>query len=133
MKPQRLCRKRPECMKLAAARAAAHPLALAVVCGNTSLSFGELQERSSLLAHYLRGAGVRPESVVGLCLPPGAQMLTALLAVWKAGAAYLPLDPGSPAQRLAFMLSDCKVTAVAGALESLQDLPSQACPADRAR
>ena len=110
--------------ELVAARAAADPVAVAAVCGNASLSFGELEDRSSRLARYLRDAGVGPESVVGLCLPRGLDLLPALLAVWQAGAAYLFLDPGYPADRLAFMLADCSVTIVVGTQEALEDLPA---------
>ena len=92
--------------ELAAARAAVGPDVVAVTCGGVSLSYGGLEERANRLAHYLRGVGVGGESVVGLCLERGAGMVVAMLAVWKAGGAYLPLDPGYPAGRLAFMLAD---------------------------
>ena len=92
--------------ELAAARAGVGPDVVAVTCGGVSLSYGGLEERANRLAHYLRGVGVGGESVVGLCLERGAGMVVAMLAVWKAGGAYLPLDPGYPAGRLAFMLAD---------------------------
>jgi amino acid adenylation domain-containing protein len=87
------------------ARAAAAPDAVAVVCGDMAVSYGELAVRAGRLALYLRRAGATTESVVGLCLDRGAEMVTAMLGVWLAGAAYLPLDPGYPAARLGFMLA----------------------------
>ena len=109
---------------LVAARARASADALAVISGQVQLTYGVLDERANKLAHYLRGAGTGPEAVIGLCLPRSAEMITAIVAVWRAGAAYLPLDPAYPAERLAFMLADSRVTAVLGATADLAELPA---------
>ena len=100
--------------ELVAARAAACPDAVAVVCGEESLTYAELEERADLLARYLRHMGAGVETVVGLCLDRGMDLVVAALAVWKAGGAYLPLDPGYPAERLAFMLADSGAAVLVG-------------------
>ena len=92
--------------ELFAAQVAKTPDATAAVFEADSLSYGELDARSSQLAHHLRALGVGPEVVVGLCLERSLEMLVALLAILKAGGAYLPLDPDYPRERLAFMLED---------------------------
>ncbi|HBL28106.1 MAG TPA: hypothetical protein DD490_14835, partial [Acidobacteria bacterium] len=81
------------------------PDRLAVVAGDL-LTFRELDVRANRLAHHLRAAGAGPEVPVALCLDRSAEAVVAILAVWKAGSCYVPLDPAQPADRLAFLLSD---------------------------
>jgi amino acid adenylation domain-containing protein len=89
-----------------AALAAERPEAVAALCAGESLSYGELNGRANRLANRLMALGVRPDSLVGICLEPSLEMVVAVLGVLKAGGAYVPLDPTYPGERLAFMLSD---------------------------
>lgn len=86
--------------QLFADQAARTPESIAVVCGQQSLTFAELDRRANQLAHHLRGQGVGPEAVVAILLEPGLEMAVALLGVMKAGGAFLPLDPGYPRERI---------------------------------
>ncbi|MFJ4306582.1 amino acid adenylation domain-containing protein, partial [Streptomyces pseudovenezuelae] len=114
--------------ELIVARASAAPDAVAVVSGGRVLSYGGLVARAGRLAHVLRARGVGAESVVGLCLPRGVDMVVAVLGVWLAGGTYLPLDPEYPADRLEFMVADsgAQVVLREGDLELSEDLPSTA-------
>ncbi|PWI60271.1 non-ribosomal peptide synthetase DhbF [Bacillus subtilis] len=89
-------------------QAALRPDAIAVVYENQELSYAELNERANRLARMLISEGVGPEQFVALALPRSLEMTVGLLAVLKAGAAYLPLDPDYPADRIAFMLKDAQ-------------------------
>ncbi|MGW5354054.1 non-ribosomal peptide synthase/polyketide synthase [Streptomyces sp. NPDC004031] len=89
-------------------RAARTPQAVAVEFEDTSLSYAELDARVEQLARTLAARGARPEAVVAVALPRSLALVVALLAVHRAGAAYLPLDTGHPAERLAHMLGDAR-------------------------
>ncbi|WP_147488493.1 AMP-binding protein, partial [Burkholderia pseudomallei] len=84
------------------------PEAAAVICGDETLSYTDLDARANRLAHYLRGQGVGPDTRVGLALGRGVEMMTGLLAVLKAGGAYVPLDPGYASERLRAILDDSR-------------------------
>src|SRR5262249_47006720 len=82
------------------------PHAIAVVYEEQSLTYSELNVRANRLAYHLRGLGVEPEARVAICMERGLEMVVALLGALKAGAAYLPLDPAYPSERLRLMLED---------------------------
>jgi amino acid adenylation domain-containing protein len=82
------------------------PDAPALLFQKQFVSYKELNEKANQIAHALIRRGIGPESLVGVCLRRTPQLVTALLGVWKAGAAYVPLDPDYPAERLSFMVSD---------------------------
>jgi amino acid adenylation domain-containing protein len=82
------------------------PDAVALVCGDASLTYRELNCRANQVAHYLQALGISPEMLVGLCIERSLAMVVGLLGILKAGAAYVPLDPTYPPERLAFMLED---------------------------
>jgi natural product biosynthesis luciferase-like monooxygenase protein len=92
--------------------AEAQPDAVAVVHGTTSLSYGELADRARELAWQLAAAGIGPESRVGVCVDRSAELVVALLGILGAGAAYVPLDPGHPRERLDVVLADARLDAI---------------------
>ncbi|MFE6690608.1 amino acid adenylation domain-containing protein [Streptomyces sp. NPDC057743] len=87
-------------------QAARTPGAVAVRDGRRTLTYAQLESEADVLAGYLSGCGVGPEDLVALALPGAAEMVVAMLAVLKAGAAYLPVDPAYPAARIAYLLED---------------------------
>ncbi|MFD7136488.1 amino acid adenylation domain-containing protein [Streptomyces sp. NPDC059894] len=92
--------------RLVEERAALQPHEPAVLSDTGDLTYRELDERANRLAHHLRSLGAAPGGVVAVCLARGPEQITALLAVLKSGAAYVPLDPEHPADRLAYLLAD---------------------------
>ncbi|WP_329298201.1 amino acid adenylation domain-containing protein [Streptomyces sp. NBC_00659] len=95
----------------------------AVLASDTDLTYGELNERANRLAHHLIAHGVGPEQFVALALPRTAQTLVALLAVLKAGAAYMPVDPAYPADRIAYLLQNADPALVLTVEETARMLP----------
>ncbi|HEX7733769.1 MAG TPA: condensation domain-containing protein, partial [Ktedonobacteraceae bacterium] len=91
-------------------QAALRPDALALSWEEEHLSYQELNSRANCLARALVEQGVKPESRVGLCLERSLDLVIGLLAILKAGGAYVPLDPAYPAERLAFLLTDARIT-----------------------
>ncbi|MDR6675810.1 non-ribosomal peptide synthetase, partial [Xanthomonas sp. 1678] len=88
------------------AQAARQPEAIALVFGDQSLSYGQLNVKANQLAHRLRALGVGPERRVALCAQRGLELVIGILGILKAGGAYVPLDPAYPAARLAWLLED---------------------------
>ncbi len=92
------------------AQAARSPQAVAVKYHDQELTYGELNGRANQIAHYLLQRGVRPDTLVGLCVERSVEMVVAILGILKAGGAYVPLDPTYPAERLAFMVQDAQLS-----------------------
>jgi amino acid adenylation domain-containing protein len=86
------------------------PQRIAVEFEGRQLTYAELNARANQLAHYLRGLGVGPETLVGIATERSLEMLVSVLGVFKAGGAYVPLDPAYPAERLAFMVRDSGIS-----------------------
>ncbi|MFG2548259.1 amino acid adenylation domain-containing protein, partial [Streptomyces sp. NPDC048594] len=101
-------------VELFAEQVARDPGAVAVVCGEVELSYGELDERASRLAGVLRARGVGSESVVGVMFERSVDAVVALLGVWKAGGAYLFINPSYPEERVSLLVAEagpvCMVT-----------------------
>lgn len=112
---------------LFAAQVAARPRAVALSFGSAHLSYAELDARAERLAEQLTAMGAGPGAMVGLCLPRSLDLIVALVAILKSGAAYLPLDPAYPGERLAFMVEDADAAIV------IASYHADWLPADRKR
>ena len=100
------------------------PDATAIVFRDESLTYRELDERATQLAGYLKRSGVRPESLVGVCLDRSTEAIVSLLGILKAGGAYVPLDPESPKERLSYILDDAQVRVVLSHTNLLDRFPT---------
>jgi aspartate racemase len=108
------------------AQVARSPGAIALFRGDQTLTYQELDERANQLAGYLIACGVQPEMPVAVCIDRSLAMVVAILGILKAGGAYIPLDPGYPTERLAFILHDTgsRIVVTQSALSGLfQDQP----------
>ncbi|MFF2810182.1 amino acid adenylation domain-containing protein [Streptomyces sp. NPDC058000] len=110
------------------AQVARTPDAVAVAHDRAQLSYGELNARANRLAHHLIGRGVGPERIVALALPRSVDLVVAILAVLKTGAAYLPVDPDYPADRITYMLGDARPVLVLSDAEIARTLPRTEVP-----
>ncbi|MGO4773893.1 amino acid adenylation domain-containing protein, partial [Flavobacterium sp. W22_SRS_FK3] len=88
------------------------PDAIAVVFQEDTLTYKELHQRSNQLSHYLHGQGIIADSLVGICLDRNLEMVIGILGILKSGAAYVPIDPEYPSDRIAYMLSDASIKIV---------------------
>ncbi len=104
------------------------PDAVALVCGEERVTYGELDVRANRLAHALRDRGVGPEVRVGVCLPRGMDPIVALLAVFKAGGVYVPLDTNYPAERLSFMMNDSGIELLLASPSTVGTVPDAGVP-----
>ncbi len=109
--------------RLFAAQAARTPQAIAVESESGSLTYAQLDERSTQLAVFLRGEGVRPETLVGICLQRTPDLVVAVLGVLKSGGAYVPLDPSFPEHRIAMMAEDARLALILTDADSEDVLP----------
>ncbi|WP_342089484.1 AMP-binding protein, partial [Dyadobacter sp. OTU695] len=97
---------------------------IALVFEGRAMSYGELDAASNRLGHYLRGLGVGPESLVGICLDRGMDMIVGILGILKSGGAYVPIDPEYPLERISYMVSDSGVSYVVSSAGLSERLPA---------
>ena len=103
------------------------PDGIALTDGPQALTYAELNRRSNRVANHLCSLGVRSDDLVGLCLPRSLDMAVGTLGILKAGAAYVPMDPANPADRLAFMLDDAQAPVLITSQSVAQRLPAAKC------
>ncbi len=108
--------------------AARHPDRTAATCGGDHLTYAELSARANRLARGLAAQGIGPGAIVALALPRSLDLVVGLLAVAKSGAAYLPMDPDYPADRLAYMLDDASPAALITDTATARKLPANVLP-----
>ncbi len=110
-----------------AARTAEAPDAHAVCADSNSLTYREMDREANRLARKLRSRGAGKETLVGVCLPRSLEMVVSMLAIWKTGAAYVPLDPGNPPDRLATIVEDAQIAILVCTPEIERRLAKTAC------
>ncbi|HET9479164.1 MAG TPA: non-ribosomal peptide synthetase, partial [Pyrinomonadaceae bacterium] len=101
------------------------PDAVAVAFGDEPLSYRDLNQRANQWAHRLRRLGAKPETLIGICVERSVEMIVGLLAILKAGAAYVPLAPDSPPERLEWMLKGARIQLLLTQQKLLSKLPAE--------
>jgi amino acid adenylation domain-containing protein len=109
--------------ELFAAWARRAPEAVALLDGREAVTYGALDRRASVLARQLRSLGVGPETPVGLCMERTPELLVGVLGIWKAGSAYVPLDPSYPTERLGWIITDAALPVVVATGSTAAVLP----------
>ncbi len=99
------------------------PNAIAVIFNDKAVSYQELNEQSNRLADYLISKGIQPKTLIGISLKRSIEMITSILAVLKAGCAYVPIDPTYPKERISFMLTDSNIPVLLTQKSVLEELP----------
>jgi amino acid adenylation domain-containing protein len=112
--------------QLVSACAARTPEAIALKTGTKAMTYGELDRKANQLAHYLIARGIGAESIVAIGLERSLDSVVCALAIFKAGGAYLPLDPAYPRERLAFMLNDAQPRVLIAQQNMVAQLPAGA-------
>ena len=99
------------------------PNEIAVTYQDRQITYLELNQKANQLAYYLKSLGVKPESLVGICLERSIEMLVGLLGILKAGGAYVPIDPNYPEERISFVLEDAQMSILITQSTHLDKLP----------
>jgi amino acid adenylation domain-containing protein len=99
------------------------PDAIAVIFENQKLTYQELNQKANQLAHYLQQLGVKPETLVGICVERSLEMVIGLLGILKAGGAYVPIDPNYPSERIGYTISDSGVAILLTQTSLVTSLP----------
>lgn len=107
-------------------RALQSPDAIAVIFGDRQLTYQELNQKANQVAHYLQDLGVKPETLVGVCIERSLEMVIVLFAILKAGGGYIPLDPNYPADRIAMTIEDSGLQITIAKQAQLANLPQNA-------
>ncbi|MBL0694525.1 amino acid adenylation domain-containing protein, partial [Comamonas sp. JC664] len=113
---------------LFAAQAARSPGSVAVSSATRPLTYRQLDQRANQLAHHLRTVGVRPGARVGLCVERSPDLIVGMLGILKAGAAYVPVEPRQPTERITSMLHDARVSVLLSQDAIAEELPDPGCP-----
>ncbi|MFB7958176.1 amino acid adenylation domain-containing protein [Streptomyces sp. NPDC056045] len=109
--------------RLVEERVAAGPGVVAVTHGDRCWTYGEVNARANRLAHHLRGMGISPDTLVGVCLDRSPELIATLLGILKAGAAFVPVDPEYPADRITYMVRDANAPLVITSTDLAGRLP----------